>query len=191
MENSSLSAKITTTLGKNQKTVLIWGEGSQYDTGRRDIVSNMGYHGKTGKTFQLRLEGRGEYTFSDIRVVVQPMDSYGANYVKLKECKATDMQITGNYVQGSLVTMNDRMLCIAIPYQKGWKAWVNGEETKISKANGMYMAIPLKAGHNGILLHYTIPGLKEGAMVSSVTILSLGVLGIIQIYRRKRRCCKT
>ncbi len=187
MENSSLSAKITTTLGKNQKTVLIWGEGSQYDTGRRDIVSNMGYHGKTGKTFQLRLEGRGEYTFSDIRVVVQPMDSYGANYVKLQECKATDMQITGNYVQGSLVTMNDRMLCIAIPYQKGWKAWVNGEETKISKANGMYMAIPLKAGHNGILLHYTIPGLKEGAMVSSVTILSLGVLGIIQIYRKKRR----
>ena len=97
------------------------------------------------------------------------------------------MQITGNYVQGSLVTMNDRMLCIAIPYQKGWKAWVNGEETKISKANGIYMAIPLKAGHNGILLHYTIPGLKEGAMVSSVTILSLGVLGIIQIYRKKRR----
>ena len=93
-------------------------------------------------------------------------------------------------MQGTVVTGTDRMLCIAIPYQKGWKAWVNGKETKIVKANGMYMAIPLKAGGNGIILHYTIPGLKEGVMVSGITILSLGVFGIVQIYQKKRRCCK-
>ena len=115
----------------------------------------MGYHGTTAQTFTLQLEGRGEYRFSDLKVIVQPMDSYGENYVKLQECRSTDTQINGNYVQGTVVTGTDRMLCIAIPYQKGWKAWVNGKETKIVKANGMYMAIPLKAGGNGIILHYT------------------------------------
>ena len=189
-ENSDLKSKITTTFGKNKKSVLVWGKGSQYDTGERDIVSNMGYHGTTAQTFTLQLEGRGEYRFSDLKVIVQPMDSYGENYVKLQECRSTDTQINGNYVQGTVVTGTDRMLCIAIPYQKGWKAWVNGKETKIVKANGMYMAIPLKAGGNGIILHYTIPGLKEGAMVSGITILSLGVFGIVQIYQKKRRCCK-
>lgn len=190
-ENSDLKSKITTTFGKNKKSVLVWGKGSQYDTGKRDIVSNMGYHGTTAQTFTLQLEGRGEYHFSDLKVIVQPMDSYGENYVKLQECRSTDVQIHGNYVQGSVVTGTDRMLCIAIPYQKGWKAWVNGKETKIVKANGMYMAIPLKAGGNGILLHYTIPGLKEGAMVSGITVLSLGVLGGIRICQKKRRCCKS
>ncbi len=186
-ENSDLKSKITTTFGKNKKSVLVWGKGSQYDTGERDIVSNMGYHGTTAQTFTLQLEGRGEYRFSDLKVIVQPMDSYGENYVKLQECRSTDTQINGNYVQGTVVTGTDRMLCIAIPYQKGWKAWVNGKETKIVKANGMYMAIPLKAGGNGIILHYTIPGLKEGAMVSGITILSLGVFGIVQIYQKKRK----
>lgn len=186
-ENSDLKSKITTTFGKNKKSVLVWGKGSQYDTGERDIVSNMGYHGTTARTLKLQLQGRGEYHFSDIKIIVQPMDSYGKNYVKLQECRSTDTQINVNYVQGTVVTETDRMLCIAIPYQKGWKAWVNGKETKIVKANGMYMAIPLKAGGNGIILHYTIPGLKEGAMVSAITILSLGVFGIIQIYQKKRK----
>ena len=186
-ENSDLKSKITTTFGKNKKSVLVWGKGSQYDTGERDIVSNMGYHETTARTLKLQLQGRGEYHFSDIKIIVQPMDSYGKNYVKLQECRSTDTQINVNYVQGTVVTETDRMLCIAIPYQKGWKAWVNGKETKIVKANGMYMAIPLKAGGNGIILHYTIPGLKEGAMVSAITILSLGVFGIIQIYQKKRK----
>ena len=82
-ENSDLKSKITTTFGKNKKSVLVWGKGSQYDTGERDIVSNMGYHGTTAQTFTLQLEGRGEYRFSDLKVIVQPMDSYGENYVKL------------------------------------------------------------------------------------------------------------
>ena len=68
----------------------MWGKGSQYDTGERDIVSNMGYHGTTAQTFTLQLEGRGEYRFSDLKVIVQPMDSYGENYVKLQECRSTD-----------------------------------------------------------------------------------------------------
>ena len=113
----------------------MWGKGSQYDTGERDIVSNMGYHGTTAQTFTLQLEGRGEYRFSDLKVIVQPMYSYGENYVKLQECRSTDTQINGNYVQGTVVTGTDRMLCIAIPYQKGWKAWVNGKETKIKRYN--------------------------------------------------------
>ncbi len=171
---------------KIKKSVLVWGKGSQYDTGERDIVSNMGYHGTTAQTFTLQLEGRGEYRFSDLKVIVQPMDSYGG-----KLCEAAGVQVNGytdkwQLCAGTVVTGTDRMLCIAIPYQKGWKAWVNGKETKIVKANGMYMAIPLKGG-NGIILHYTIPGLKEGAMVSGITILSLGVFGIVQIYQKKRK----
>ena len=76
------------------------------------------------------------------------------------------------------------MVCAAIPYSTGWKAAVDGKETKVYQANGMYMGVAVGKGSHKIELRYTTPGLTAGIFISGAAwIVFFGTL----IYRKKRR----
>lgn len=55
-----------------------------------------------------------------------------------------------------------------VPYDKGFKAYVNGNDTKILKSNGL-MALPLEAGKNEIEFVYTNWDLLIGVVISIVS----------------------
>ena len=48
---------------------------------------------------------------------------------------------------------------------------VDGNETKLYRANGMYMGIPLVAGEHRIELRYNTPGMKAGWIISGAGLL--------------------
>ena len=72
----------------------------------------------------------------------------------------------------------DQILCVTIPYSKGWKATVNGKRAKIYKANGMFMGIVMKKGTQSVKLDYETPGLKIGACISLGAWIGLGIYGL-------------
>lgn len=76
---------------------------------------------------------------------------------------------------------NEKMLCVAIPYEKGWSATVDGISAKIYKINSMYMGIEIPQGRHQVILHYETPGLRIGLIISCVT---LGLI-IIKLGRDK------
>ncbi len=88
---------------------------------------------------------------------------------------------------------NDNLLFFSVPYDEGFKAYINGEETEIEKVNIGFMAIRVKAGSdNEIEFKYTTPYLKEGVIIS----IAGGVLLIIYViatgfFRKKRNYRKT
>ena len=51
-------------------------------------------------------------------------------------------------LKGTFQTDKDRMLCVTIPYSKGWSAKVDGQNPKIYKANGMFMGIFMTSGEH-------------------------------------------
>lgn len=175
---------ITVKYGKTVKSFEIWGKNSQYDIGKRDIEINLGYHVEASDEITVTIEGIGEYEFSDIELVAQPIESYKKNYEKRLECVADYVAIDGNYVRGNVTTDKNRMLCIAIPYSKGWKASVNGKMVELVKANGMYMAVPLEIGYNEVMLQYRSVGLKEGTIISIITLFVLCIFIGIRLYRK-------
>lgn len=75
---------------------------------------------------------------------------------------------------------------LSVPYSTGWKAFINGEETELEKADYMYQAIRLREGLNKIELKYKTPGLLEGIIAAA------GAGGIVLIWsigqiRKKRK----
>ena len=64
-------------------------------------------------------------------------------------------------------------LCLAIPYSRGWTAYVDGKETELSRVNTMYMGFPLEAGEHSIELRYFTPGLMMGIVLSSGMLILL------------------
>nr|MBT3133443.1 YfhO family protein [Streptococcus vestibularis] len=57
------------------------------------------------------------------------------------------------------------------PYDKGWKAIVDGKDTKLLKLNDAFLGIELSKGTHTIELKYTSPGFMIGAIISVISFL--------------------
>ena len=90
-------------------------------------------------------------------------------------------EIGVNTVKGSVSVPDERILCLSIPYTKGWSATVDGKKETLLKANIMYMALPLSKGTHTIELTYQTPGLSAGIGMSIG-----GFLLFIFTFRRKK-----
>ena len=166
-------AKITAKADEVQKAAVIWGKDSQYDTGKRDVLFHLGYSEKGRKEITITCKGMGEYSFSDMYVIFQPMEHYAEYYQQLKADAPDDVKIQGNQMTASVQASKDEVLFIAVPYHRGWSARVNGKKTEIMQANGMYMALPIQKGSNRIQLEYRLPGQKAGGVISVICVILL------------------
>lgn len=77
----------------------------------------------------------------------------------------------------------DRLLFISDAYYPGWKAFVNGKETKIYRANYTFRAIVVPLRANRVKFTYDPLSFKLGYAISLV---SLAMLGIFLLTIKKR-----
>ncbi len=70
-------------------------------------------------------------------------------------------------VTGTVSAPEDGVLFIAIPYEVGWKAWVDDVLAERWKACEGFTALKIPAGEHSIRMHYVVPGLKKGLMLSA------------------------
>ena len=171
----------------NCNTAMLWSEDGQYYRGARDLLVNMGR--SNSRVVKIVIAGVGEYRYDDIQIVSQPLSVTANMYNELAADAVWDTVIQGNQIMGNISVSQAKMLCVAVPYDTGWHATVNGQSVEITQANGMYMAIPISAGQNQVVLTYQTPGLREGALISGITmtILFWGGLWFITIYFMKKR----
>jgi hypothetical protein len=80
-------------------------------------------------------------------------------------------------------TTGDTLLVLSDTYFPGWKAFVNGKETKIYRANYAFRAIALGAGINHVEFVYDPVSFKLGAIITFLTIMVCLVIGLVT-----RRC---
>ena len=62
-------------------------------------------------------------------------------------------------------------LVTSIPFDKGFKAFVNGEETDIEEVNKAFLGLKLKDGKNDIVIEYTSPFLDVGIIISLIGLI--------------------
>jgi hypothetical protein len=74
-------------------------------------------------------------------------------------------------------------LVLSDTYFPGWKAFVDGKEEKILRANYNFRAVPLTAGTHRVEFVYDPLSFKLGAIITFLTII--GCFGIGWISRRR------
>ena len=118
----------------------------------------------------------GTYTFDELKVIGQPMEQYEAEIHERTEEVLDNVEIASNEITGTISVTGEKVLCLSIPYSTGWRAWVDGKEIPVMQANTMYMALALDQGHHQIVLRYSTPMMKVGAVLSILGLLALIVL---------------
>ena len=168
------------------KKIYIQSTFSPYYFGRTDYMIKLNHKG-SGETEQIKLYflSPGTYQFDQLYLVEVDKEETIEKIQNLQRNALENITYSGNHFSGEIKTDQDKMVCVAIPYSSGWKASVDGRETEIYQANGMYMGIPVSAGDHKIELTYTTPGLKIGLVISAAGWAVFVVL-IIVMQRRKR-----
>ena len=83
-------------------------------------------------------------------------------------------EYTGSGFTATAGDQGGRLVFFSVPYESGWSAKVNGEDTEIYKVNVGFMAVWVPGGEDAeIVFTYRTPGLAAGLLI---TVFSAGVL---------------
>lgn len=155
-----------------------------YSTGQEEFLFNLGYHEDAIDTAKMTFKKEGQLSYDEICIYSQPMEHYAANINLLKENVLEDAKAEKNTVTGHISLDRDKMLCITLPYQAGWTAYVDGEKTTIQRINYQYMGLNLTAGEHEIVLHYQLNGIKYAFLITGG---SIGLFLLIVIFNAVRK----
>ena len=138
---------------------------------RHDFSVNLDYSKDPLTSVEISFSGRGIYTYDSIEVVCQPFDKYESQIAALGSETLENVEIEADHVAGTVNVDDTSFLCLAIPYSKGWTAYVDGKEAVLYQANIKNMAIELDAGEHEIELVYHCPLLRAGTVISLLTLI--------------------
>lgn len=124
----------------------------------------------------------GDYIMDGIEVFCLPMDSYAERALSLGEDVLENIVVGTNSITGDITLDEEKILVLSIPYSRGWSATVNGASMELLQANTAFMALPLPPGHHEIELSYITPGLRLGAAISLIGLISF--IGICIFYKK-------
>jgi uncharacterized membrane protein YfhO len=78
-------------------------------------------------------------------------------------------------------------LVLADAYYPGWKAYVNGKEQVIRRANLFFRAVVLPAGTHTVEFRYDPTSFKLGLAISIATIVAISLAWIICVLRGRKK----
>lgn len=111
----------------------------------------------------------------------------GADLTGLSDGIHFDACKKDSVLSGTADVSSDGVLLLAVPYENGWHAYVDGEETEIHRADYGFSGIALSAGSHEIRLEYRCPGFAAGAAASGVSLLAAAGIWGAYLLRRRRR----
>ena len=187
-EKSSLWGKVK--MGKSSKSFLISDPRYDFYFGRDDYVIQLGSlpegtADEVEKSLTCTLNGPAEYRIDNIELVEVPVDDLTQKMEKLcaESLRDTEVGKDGS-ITGKISVSAPKVLCLAVPYKKGYTLFVDGEETEICAVNKWYTGAWLEEGEHDILLEYASPGIAAGAAVS---VFGVAVTIFITAFFRRRR----
>lgn len=173
-----------------KKKFLISNRNYDFYFGRNDYVINLGSlplktSWKEGRELKVVLNGPAEYSLENIELVEVPVDGVAEKMDRLCEDSLYNVSVgkDGSVSADVPYLYQDRLMCLAIPYKKGYRLFVDGRETEIGKINKMYVGAWMEEGGHSIRLEYRTPGLGLGFFVSLLGIILTVLTGLKKDHR--------
>jgi hypothetical protein len=131
------------------------------------------------------LERLSQLQFDPVREVV--LD----NNVKIQASESFEAQANIEQYGNSSVTVqatasHDGVLVLADSFYPGWKAFVDGNETKILRANHFFRGVVLPKGAHRVEFRYEPWSFKLGWIISTFTLTGILVVSLCMFLRQRK-----
>ena len=161
-------------------------ENNTYSTYTDERLINLGcYPGSSKNTYEIDFPNKDQFLWDTLEVWAIPLDTYAYYISRLSEEHLEDVIIVDNSISGSVKVSCDKILCFSIPVStiNGWKAYVDGQETELFRANSLYMGIYVPEGEHAVYLEYKRPYGTVSLFVSLFGMLWFAII----IYRNSKK----
>ena len=183
---STDTAVVSASNGKLNDEVNLLESSDQYYFGKRNVLLNLGY-GKIKKEIKIKFSLAGEYSFDDVALIHQPMESYANKVAPFMEDAALSTEIDGNHITLQFDLDQEALAYLPVLYTDGWSAKVDGKSADILPANVAFMGVMLPKGSHTLEFNYMPRGLRAGAIISLGTLAILVGVGIYNMLCRRKR----
>ena len=132
------------------------------------------------------LEYANSVQVNELRIYAVPLTEYDKALISLQNNLLTNAKEKQGVITGNINAPQAMTLQIAVPYQEGWQAYVDGQPVDTFASGVQYIGLEVPAGEHSITLQYQTPGWNVGVIATIVGIVALlGNLGLA--YYRKRK----
>jgi uncharacterized membrane protein YfhO len=122
--------------------------------------------------------------FNPRQVVYLPAEVEGQVQAgRAANAQVSSSRIAAHRLEAQVQTDATTMLVIAQSFYHPWRAFVDGKETRLWRANYAFQALELPPGRHQVLLVYRDLAFVWGSVVSVVSLLVVG--GLLILLRRK------
>lgn len=134
-----------------------------YQLGYVDQYLNNEYYNKIIADYSVN-------RYSTVDVYIENHDDhwYENWYTEKKKDFITDIQVNHDTVKMSFVSDKSQYVLTSIPYDEGWKCYVDGINVEYKKANMGFIAFEIAKGQHEVLFRYKAPWFNVGLLISGV-----------------------
>jgi len=143
-----------------------------------DYTVNIGNRDSKLEKVVLQLPYNGTYSCRGVKV--SALSDCGAairTFLRLSE-KVTNINFMNNMISFVSNSKEAGVVCVGIPYNSGWTAYVDGVKTNTIPVNIGFLGLNLSQGKHDVELVYTVPGLVLGKIVTVISLLSMAALAL-------------
>lgn len=125
--------------------------------------------------------------YSGIQVVYFNEDIFKDAFNVLNSTPLNITEYDDGYIKGTVEAKEDNLLFTSIPFDYGWKAYVDGEETEILSFKDALISIKVPEGTHVIEFKFFPKGLFYGILISGISFIILAFLITYSILRKRRK----
>lgn len=154
-----------------------------FSSGRHDFIVNLGYSQDPVSSITITLPERGKYSFDDLRVYCVDMKEYPEKIGQLQEHQLSDIETGIDWISGKADLDRKMILCVVVPYSKGWKGYIDGSESEVFLVNDHYLGMSVPEGEHDIFFRYSTPFKVYGFIISAIGLLLLCAVALYDTHK--------
>ena len=115
-------------------------------------------------------------------------DTYVSDCADRRASACSSFQMTNSGFHAEITLKKDDLVFFSVPYDDGFTAYVNGEETEVIRVDEGLMAVLAPAGENTIDFVYQADGYSLASKVSLVALAAFVLYAGYFVWKKKKRC---
>ncbi len=154
-----------------------------------DRLSTVERDASIYRGFVIKNDEKSKYPgFGEIKDSLQSVTVEAFNQL-ISNCRKDTLQISSyddRHFDGTIDLDQTKLLFLSIPFDKGWKAEVDGKPAETRLVTFGMTGIVLDKGKHQVKLYYEAPYLKTGSMVSGISFMIYALLLGVSFWKKKK-----
>jgi uncharacterized membrane protein YfhO len=139
-------------------------------------------------TAQVKLIAKSDSESGNYKLMVYAldMDTFNEEYSRLADEQLQITEFSDTEIKGTVTALEDGILMLSVPYEKGWTVFSDGEKVETTKVADALLGAKITAGEHEIVIRYVPEGFTTGVAATSTGAVAFAVTVFVDKRRKNK-----